>query len=213
MQAASDSRSPHPVRMNPGRAGALASARADRWLAPRLSSRLASRRSAGGGGDGRGGDPPGDGVRGGRRASGASRPLLRARADGALRAPGNLSPSEREHHVDDLPPHRHGDRFGSEGQRPEMVASLLALEVGGLLVVAGVLRLGFASDFISRPGAGWIQDRHGAVDRSQPARQGARCGRPGRHVLPEGALGSGSSSVTSTSRHSCWRRVWSSHSS
>jgi high affinity sulfate transporter 1 len=37
------------------------------------------------------------------------------------------------------------------GSDPALVASLLALEVGGLLVVAGVLRLGFVSDFISRP--------------------------------------------------------------
>jgi SulP family sulfate permease len=37
------------------------------------------------------------------------------------------------------------------GTDPAVVASLLALEVGGLLVVAGVLRLGFISDFISRP--------------------------------------------------------------
>lgn len=37
------------------------------------------------------------------------------------------------------------------GSDPAVVASLLALEVGGLLVVAGVLRLGFISDFISRP--------------------------------------------------------------
>ena len=38
-----------------------------------------------------------------------------------------------------------------KGSDPGMVASLLALEVGGLLLVAGVLRLGFISDFISRP--------------------------------------------------------------
>jgi sulfate permease, SulP family len=38
-----------------------------------------------------------------------------------------------------------------KGSDPGLVASLLALEVGGLLVVAGVLRLGFVSDFISRP--------------------------------------------------------------
>ena len=38
-----------------------------------------------------------------------------------------------------------------KGSDPGVVASLLALEVGGLLVVAGVLRLGFVSDFISRP--------------------------------------------------------------
>jgi sulfate permease, SulP family len=37
------------------------------------------------------------------------------------------------------------------GSDPAMVASLLALEVGAVLVVAGVLRLGFVSDFISRP--------------------------------------------------------------
>jgi sulfate permease, SulP family len=37
------------------------------------------------------------------------------------------------------------------GSHPAQVASLLALEVGAILFVAGVLRLGFASDFISRP--------------------------------------------------------------
>jgi sulfate permease, SulP family len=37
------------------------------------------------------------------------------------------------------------------GIDPGLVASLLALEVGAILVVAGVLRLGFVSDFISRP--------------------------------------------------------------
>jgi sulfate permease, SulP family len=38
-----------------------------------------------------------------------------------------------------------------QGSDPALVASLLALEVGVILVVAGVLRLGFMSDFISRP--------------------------------------------------------------
>jgi SulP family sulfate permease len=37
------------------------------------------------------------------------------------------------------------------GAHPAQVATLLALEVGALLFVAGVLRLGFVSDFISRP--------------------------------------------------------------
>ena len=37
------------------------------------------------------------------------------------------------------------------GSDPALVASLLALEVGAILLVAGVFRLGFASDFISRP--------------------------------------------------------------
>jgi sulfate permease, SulP family len=38
-----------------------------------------------------------------------------------------------------------------QGAEPASVAALLALEVGALLLVAGVLRLGFVSDFISRP--------------------------------------------------------------
>jgi MFS superfamily sulfate permease-like transporter len=131
--------------------GALASARADRWLAPRLSSRLAPRRPARGSGDGRGRDPPGDGVRGvaglpvqaGPYCAlvpmalyallGTSRPLSVSTtstislltATAIASAPKSSDPTE--------------------------VASLLALEVGGILVVAGVLRLGFASDFISRP--------------------------------------------------------------
>jgi sulfate permease, SulP family len=37
------------------------------------------------------------------------------------------------------------------GSNPVAVAGLLALEAGALLFVAGVLRLGFVSDFISRP--------------------------------------------------------------
>jgi sulfate permease, SulP family len=38
-----------------------------------------------------------------------------------------------------------------DGAEPASVAALLALEVGALLLIAGLLRLGFVSDFISRP--------------------------------------------------------------
>jgi sulfate permease, SulP family len=38
-----------------------------------------------------------------------------------------------------------------DGAQPASVAALLALEVGAILLLAGVLRLGFVSDFISRP--------------------------------------------------------------
>jgi sulfate permease, SulP family len=38
-----------------------------------------------------------------------------------------------------------------EGAQPASVAALLAVEVGAILLLAGVLRLGFVSDFISRP--------------------------------------------------------------
>jgi SulP family sulfate permease len=38
-----------------------------------------------------------------------------------------------------------------EGAKPASVAALLALEAGAILLIAGVLRLGFVSDFISRP--------------------------------------------------------------
>ena len=55
-----------------------------------------------------------------------------------------------------------------------VAAALLALIAGGLLLGAGLLRLGFVSDFLSEPVPDGVHLRRGADHHRQPAAEGPR---------------------------------------
>ena len=66
-------------------------------------------------------------------------------------------------------------------------SATLTLLVGGVLLVAAVLRLGFVANFILRTGADWIQGRHRAGHRVRSASEADGHSFPEGFVLPQSA--------------------------